>query len=625
MPAATGEKVLLVGWDAADWRVIRPLLSRGQMPALSRLLSRGTAATLIAPSPLLSPTLWSTLATGRSATGHRVLSSLQLAPDRSRLVPVDRLACHAKPVWEMLARAGIRCHTINFPATHPAQPTGGISISNRFPEPESVWPRERHAELTALQLSRNDIDPAALLKFVPCADEVDRHTDGRLDAIAEVLAQTATVHNLATWAMENVPWRFTAVCYTGIHQLSHLFMPFHPPRRDCVAARDFEIYQHVVTAAYRFHDMMLGRLLNLSGVNAQVILVSDHGFQSDHLRPLAAATTDDELLVWHRPQGVVVATVPGISSHLDVAPAILTLFGVKRDDTDGQVDASYDPPPAADISHLLELGYVESPDPYADAAEKRLKDLHQFHLAEALLGDGRPAEAIEILVTLAGRHDDVIEYRVALAHAYAVARRPDDCRRVVDSLRRDYPESAEALAAIGMLELESRRASNAVEHLRRAEEMGLRRPELYADLGRAYLRLRIFDDAARAFQRATKLDEELARAWIGLSAAELGRGETEAAIDAARRGIALEPANAEAHYRLGRALSAAGRDTEARRAFESAVAVDADFTAALRKLSDLAERTGDLKSAREYDRRAHLATVRKRWGGGLAIASGKAR
>ena len=34
-------RVLLIGWDAADWKVIRPLLEAGQMPNLAGLMSGG--------------------------------------------------------------------------------------------------------------------------------------------------------------------------------------------------------------------------------------------------------------------------------------------------------------------------------------------------------------------------------------------------------------------------------------------------------------------------------------------------------------------------------------------------------------------------------------------------------
>jgi predicted AlkP superfamily phosphohydrolase/phosphomutase len=44
-----GKRLLLIGWDAADWKVIDPLVKAGQMPNLARLIAggvRGNHATL---------------------------------------------------------------------------------------------------------------------------------------------------------------------------------------------------------------------------------------------------------------------------------------------------------------------------------------------------------------------------------------------------------------------------------------------------------------------------------------------------------------------------------------------------------------------------------------------------
>jgi len=35
------QKVLLIGWDSADWKIINPLLEAGLMPALDRLINEG--------------------------------------------------------------------------------------------------------------------------------------------------------------------------------------------------------------------------------------------------------------------------------------------------------------------------------------------------------------------------------------------------------------------------------------------------------------------------------------------------------------------------------------------------------------------------------------------------------
>ena len=54
----TQRKVLLIGWDAADWNVARPLVEAGKMPALKRLMDAGVSGNLATIRPVLSPMLW---------------------------------------------------------------------------------------------------------------------------------------------------------------------------------------------------------------------------------------------------------------------------------------------------------------------------------------------------------------------------------------------------------------------------------------------------------------------------------------------------------------------------------------------------------------------------------------
>lgn len=57
-------KVLLLGWDAADWKVINPLIDQGKMPNLARLVEGGVMGNIATLQPLLSPMLWTSIATG---------------------------------------------------------------------------------------------------------------------------------------------------------------------------------------------------------------------------------------------------------------------------------------------------------------------------------------------------------------------------------------------------------------------------------------------------------------------------------------------------------------------------------------------------------------------------------
>ena len=119
-------------------------------------------------------------------------------------------------------------------------------------------------------------------------------------------------------------------------------MSFHPPRLPEISERDFELYREVMTGIYRFHDLMLGRLLELAGPDTHVLIVSDHGFESGNRRPRGPI----EPAKWHRPQGIFVLKGPGIRSDariegatlLDIAPTVLTLLGLPvGEDMEGKV------------------------------------------------------------------------------------------------------------------------------------------------------------------------------------------------------------------------------------------------------------------------------------------------
>src|SRR5436853_7800577 len=150
--------------------------------------------------------------------------------------------------------------------------------------------------------------------------------------------------------MEHESWDFCAIYYNAIDRVWHDFMRFHPPRHGTADEQWFRFFREVVNGIYRFHDIMLERLLQLAGPETTVIIVSDHGFHSDHLRPWDTPETPLGPAVWHRQHGVLAIRGPGVqvderiygASILDITPTILTMFGLPvAEDMDGKclVDA----------------------------------------------------------------------------------------------------------------------------------------------------------------------------------------------------------------------------------------------------------------------------------------------
>src|ERR1051325_11421415 len=92
-------RVLLVGWDAADWQAIHPLLDQGLLPNLQRLIEGGVIANLASLSPMLSPVLWTSIATGKRAYAHSVRWFIEPLPDRSGVRPVGSRSRRCKALW----------------------------------------------------------------------------------------------------------------------------------------------------------------------------------------------------------------------------------------------------------------------------------------------------------------------------------------------------------------------------------------------------------------------------------------------------------------------------------------------------------------------------------------------
>ena len=125
-------RVLLIGWDAADWKVIQPLLEAGQMPNLARLMAGGVHGNLATLYPVLSPMLWTSIATGKRAYKHGIHGFTEPLPDGSGVRPVSLLSRKTKAVWNILNQTGHRSIVVGWWPSHPAEPLNGVMVSNHF-------------------------------------------------------------------------------------------------------------------------------------------------------------------------------------------------------------------------------------------------------------------------------------------------------------------------------------------------------------------------------------------------------------------------------------------------------------------------------------------------------------
>lgn len=643
MPDRLAKKVLLIGWDAADWKIIHPLLDAGEMPALERLVDRGVIGDLATLDPPLSPMLWTSIATGQSAVEHGVLGFVQPNETGDRLMPVLGSNRKVKALWNILSQEGLKTNVVSWWPSHPADAVNGVMVSNFYhrathpvwePWPiqsGTVYPSELTDVLAALRVHPAELTTAHMAPFAPFLAEVDRKSLSEQDlrafkALARIIADAASTHAAATWLMEHTEWDFTAVYLDAIDHFSHGFMKFHPPRLSEVDEETFEKWRHVIAGGYRFHDMMLDRLLALAGPDTTVVLISDHGFHSDHLRPRSLPKEPAAAAYEHREHGIFCLAGPGIQKDervygatlFDIAPTVLTLFGLPvGGDMRGRplAEAFETPPQIARIStweavdgdhgmhansaeedpwtrrvaedeamrQLVDLGYIDAiPEGGAHAALEGSARESKYYLARAYKHTGRIEEAATILEELVAAAPDQDRFALRLVDCYRETERYAEAREVLEAYERrlrtrmdekgtDRPTPGLDIQ-FGLLALAEGHTDEAIERLERAAEANPHFPDLHRRIGAGYLKAKRWADAETVFRRALDIDPHNAGVLRGLALATLRQDRYTEAADYAIRAVSLRYSFPAAHAHLGEALMRLGKFERAAEAFEVAVA-----------------------------------------------------
>ncbi len=670
-------KVLIIGWDAADWQVICPLITRGAMPALARLVQGGSSGSLATLEPCLSPILWTSIATGKAPWRHGVHGFMEPKPDHSGLRPVGSASRTCKALWNIASQSGRRVHCTGWFASHPAERINGVCVSDQFaaaPEHSlprqwplaggSVQPESRCRALEEFRWHPAENTAADLQPFLHDAAGIDQNDpvqQRRITFLSRTLAQCTSVHAAATWLMEHEPWDLMMVYYEAIDQMGHEFMPFHPPQMAGISEQDFHHYHAVIEGVYRFHDLMLARLMELAGGETTVVLLSDHGFHSGAQRPGMVANDLKTQASWHRPYGIVALHGPGIragekifgSSLTDIAPTVLQLLGLPAgDDMDGKVLAaafgelvevpripswdsegpplsSFMPPAvkdeaanAATVKQFTALGYLEAAPHAVEAIRVAVNEL-RFNESQANAAAGRFGPAAVMLTELANREPGEPRYILALAAVQIPLHALADARAGLESLPPDWRSAAETqLVEVQLLTAEARN-DDAFSLLAHAIAQHPKNTKLLSQRGMLLLRSRRWTEAEEDFRCALALDAGVPFAWHGLAAACVEQDRTEEAIEAALNAVGLRHHFPEAHFVLGRALVRQGDAARAIRALETTLGQNPAHQASHSILARLHYRLGNPQ--RSWQHREILRRLRGKAGAGhTAVQSGLA-
>jgi predicted AlkP superfamily phosphohydrolase/phosphomutase len=257
------QKIAVVGWDAATFDVISPLLEAGALPNLQRLMAQGAWGPLESTVHPLSPTAWASFMTGVNPGRHGIFDFVSMDANQCFRI-ANGGSIKAETLWARLSRTGRRVAVINVPMTYP---------------PESV-----HGSLVAgMDAPRQD---RAFTYPPELADQLHKHFGGYREGaqarrrvwipekrftaryIEELCDVTRLHSDVACYLLERHPVDFLMIVFTAPdrvqHALGHVLLSG--------ATADDGIGR-----VYRACDQALGRILDKLEGDWITLVMSDHG------------------------------------------------------------------------------------------------------------------------------------------------------------------------------------------------------------------------------------------------------------------------------------------------------------------------------------------------------------
>ena len=491
-------RLLVLGLDGMDPQVVDLLMAEGKMPNFAKLRQDGAYGRLLSSPPLLSPIIWTTIATGKPPDQHGIGHFVAVNEKTGEQLPVTSQMRRVKALWNILSDGGRRVAVVGWWATWPAESVHGTIVSDHtcyhflFTDGVSggsgsvgmISPPERETELAAFIRRPGDLTLEDAARFVHVSTEefarpFDFNDD--LSHFKWALATAESYRRIGLHLWQHDRPDVLMVYIEGVDSTSHLFG--HLFRAEGLAgelAAQRARFGDAVEQMYRYADGLVGEFMAAMDASTTLVVLSDHGFELGALPEDPSKTRDMRRVSerYHRQEGILYLYGNRVKSHrridepvlLDVAPTLLTLSGLS---------------PARDMpGRVLEDALSVSAPPRTVAS---------YEGRERVAGAGAHDSAVdpailERLRSLGYVGADSPKGARNLAAVHFQAGRYAEAARMYEELLRQEPKDsalhtslAGALGALG-------RYDEAVEHLRVAIELEPLNPEAYQNRAAIYER-----------------------------------------------------------------------------------------------------------------------------------------
>jgi len=260
------EKLIVIGLDGATFDVIYPLVSKGILPNIKKMLEEGASCILNSTLPTVTSPAWLCMVTGKNPAKIGVFGWTNFDTKTYQQYLAYPRVSRKDFFWRMLEENGFKTAILMMPLIYPPDTNASYFVSGHPGLPENknfAYPSKLEKEL------RNELGELKITYNVPSEQE----------KVFEVAMENLKKkEKLIEYFFKKKRFDFLFLYIQETDLMQHVFWKdfdkghsLYDPKKSEKYAKLFEEYWSAV-------DEFLGKIVKLGGNSATLMIVSDHGF-----------------------------------------------------------------------------------------------------------------------------------------------------------------------------------------------------------------------------------------------------------------------------------------------------------------------------------------------------------
>ncbi len=269
-------KVIVLGFDGVDFELAERWIRQKKLPNFHRLMTEGACGPLTSTPDAMSPSAWTSFATGKNPGKHGIYNFIDLEAGTLNLRHNDARNRDGETVWTLADRAGRRCAVLNVPMTFPVDPINGVMVAG-WTAPGIRTPGFTHPP----ELIRELVLNFGEINLFPT---VKKHiSEGRpLKGIESLHADFEQKRAMCERFLNMEDWDLFISFFIHTDQVQHYYWHHMDPSHPEHDPDSPKVLKEAVLEVYSRCDSLIGTVLDRMDPDTTLIVMSDHGHGPNH-------------------------------------------------------------------------------------------------------------------------------------------------------------------------------------------------------------------------------------------------------------------------------------------------------------------------------------------------------